>query len=205
MIVNKDKQEKKLGTYPLKRTLDLVLTIFGIVIVAPFAAVVALLIKLDSPGPVFFSQQRVGKAGKPFALYKFRSMRVDAEKDGPQLSCKEDDRLTRVGGFMRRHHIDELPNLWNVLKGDMSIVGNRPERQCFIDEILKHDPSYVLLYKARPGIFSEATLYNGYTDTMEKMLRRLDMDLDYLHRCSFALDVKIIFLTVSSIIFGKKF
>ncbi len=192
-------------TYAVKRCFDVVLTLCGLLITAPFMLIIAVLIKIDSPGPVFFRQERIGKGGRPFILYKFRSMSVDAEKNGPELSGSEDERTTKLGKFMRDHHIDEIPNLWNVLKGDMSIVGYRPERQYFIDKIMKENPSYELLYRTRPGIFSEATLYNGYTDTMEKMLKRLEMDLDYMRRCSIWLDTKIIFLTMVSIFFGKKF
>jgi lipopolysaccharide/colanic/teichoic acid biosynthesis glycosyltransferase len=134
-------------------------------------------------------------------------MKVDAEKDGrPQLwSGEEDERLTKVGKFIRNHHFDELPQFWNIWKGDMSFVGYRPERKYFIDKIMAADPSYARLYEMRPGVFSNATLYNGYTDTMEKMLKRLEMDLDYLKRQSLWLDIVIIFKTGVSILTGKKF
>ena len=139
-------------------------------------------------------------------LYKFRSMRMDAERDNsPQLFTDGDSRLTRVGAFIRAHHLDEFPQLWNVIKGEMSFVGPRPERQFFIDQIMQHNPDYVRLYAVRPGLFSYATLYNGYTDTMEKMLERLRLDLKYLDNFSIFTDIKIIFLTAFSIIFGKKF
>lgn len=140
-------------------------------------------------------------------LYKFRSMKVDAEKDGkPQLwSGSEDDRLTKVGRFIRNHHLDELPQFWNIWKGDMSFVGYRPERQFFIDKIMEQNPNYAKLYAIRPGVFSEATLYNGYTDTMEKMLKRLEMDLEYLEKQNLWLDIVIIFKTGVSILTGKKF
>lgn len=162
-------------------------------------------IKLEDGGPAIFKQERIGYKGKPFTLYKFRSMIVEAERDGAQLYHSGDDRLTRVGRFIRDHHIDELPQLWNVLVGDMSFVGYRPERQVFIDQIMEHNPDYARLYAMRPGLFSMATLYNGYTDTMEKMLERLRMDLEYLEKCSFWLDMKIITLTALSILTGKKF
>ena len=116
-----------------------------------------------------------------------------------------DDRLTPVGRFLREHHLDELPQLWNVLKGDMSMVGHRPERRCFIEQIMEHDTRYVYMYKMRPGLTSEATLYNGYTDTMEKMLDRLQMDLEYLETRSLRKDMKIIWLTAFSIVNGTKF
>ena len=133
-------------------------------------------------------------------------MSVDAESDGtPVLSIHEDNRTTSVGRFMRDHHLDELPQLWNVLRGDMSFVGPRPERRYFIDRIMEKNPRYSELYAVRPGLFSRATLYNGYTDTMEKMLVRLDMDLDYLGNHSFGGDMKIILLTAVTLLSGKKF
>jgi lipopolysaccharide/colanic/teichoic acid biosynthesis glycosyltransferase len=133
-------------------------------------------------------------------------MIVDSETDGvPQLAEPDDERLTKIGKILRNHHLDELPQLWNVLKGDMTFIGPRPERKYYIDQILKHDPRYVELYKIRPGVTSYATLYNGYTDTMEKMLRRLELDLYYLEHQSWSLDLKILFLTFFSIASGKKF
>ena len=139
-------------------------------------------------------------------LYKFRSLVVSSEADGqPALCQKNDSRLTRVGRFLRDHHLDELPQLWNVLRGDMSFVGPRPERRFFVERIMAVNPDYELLYQLRPGLFSSATLYNGYTDTLAKMLERLCMDLEYLHNHSLWLDTKIIFITVISIITGKKF
>ena len=165
-----------------------------------------LVIKIENGGKVIFSQERIGYQGKPFILYKFRSMKESAEADGkPALCCQGDKRLTRVGRFLREHHLDELPQLWNVLKGDMSFVGPRPERKYFVEQIKAINPDYELLYQLRPGLFSPATLYNGYTDNMEKMLRRLRMDLDYLAHHTLWLDTKIIFLTVLSILSGKKF
>ena len=163
-------------------------------------------IKSEDRGPAIFRQERVGYRGRTFTLYKFRSMRVTSEEDGkPALCQKDDERLTRVGRFLREHHLDELPQLWNVFKGEMSFVGPRPERPYFVEKIKAVNPDYELLYRLRPGLFSEATLYNGYTDTMEKMLRRLRMDLHYLATRSLWLDAKIIFLTVTSILGGKKF
>jgi lipopolysaccharide/colanic/teichoic acid biosynthesis glycosyltransferase len=191
----------------MKRLFDLVCVFFASIVFSPFILAVYIAIKLDDGGPAIFKQERIGKGGKPFMLYKFRSMRVNAEKDGkPQLwSGEEDERLTKVGKFIRNHHLDELPQFWNILKGDMSFVGYRPERQYFIDKIMAENPDYEKLYAMRPGVFSEATLYNGYTDTMEKMLRRLEMDLDYMKRQSVWLDIVIIFNTGVSILTGKKF
>ena len=191
----------------MKRLFDLVCVFFATIVFSPFIVTVYIAIKLDDGGPAIFKQERIGKGGKPFMLYKFRSMKVNAEKDGkPQLwSGEEDERLTKVGKFIRNHHLDELPQFWNIWKGDMSFVGYRPERQYFIDKIMAENPDYAKLYAMRPGVFSEATLYNGYTDTMEKMLKRLEMDLDYMERQSIWLDIVIIFKTGMSILTGKKF
>lgn len=191
----------------IKRTFDFTLALVSLVVFSPLIALIALMIKREEPkGDILYRQERIGYKGKPFMLYKFRSMRMDAERDNsPQLFTDGDSRLTRVGAFIRAHHLDEFPQLWNVLKGEMSFVGPRPERQFFIDQIMKHNPDYVRLYAVRPGLFSYATLYNGYTDTMEKMLERLRLDLRYLGNFSLFTDVKIIFLTAFSIIFGKKF
>jgi lipopolysaccharide/colanic/teichoic acid biosynthesis glycosyltransferase len=191
----------------MKRLFDLVCVFFATIVFSPFIVAVYIAIKLDDGGPAIFKQERIGKGGKPFMLYKFRSMKVNAEKDGkPQLwSGEEDERLTKVGKFIRNHHLDELPQFWNIWKGDMSFVGYRPERQYFIDKIMAENPDYAKLYAMRPGVFSEATLYNGYTDTMEKMLKRLEMDLDYMERQSIWLDIVIILKTGMSILTGKKF
>jgi bacterial sugar transferase len=195
-------------TTVLKRVFDVLLSLGSLVLFAPVMLVIYVLIKKEDPdGDVIYAQDRVGLGGKTFKLYKFRSMHMNAEAENlPQLYSGEDDpRLTKVGKFIRAHHLDEFPQLWNVLKGEMSFVGPRPERQFYIDQILEHNPDYVKLYALRPGLFSYATLYNGYTDTMEKMLKRLDYDLQYLEDYSFWTDIKIIYLTSISIIFGKKF
>ena len=191
----------------MKRLFDLVCVFFASIFFSPFFIAVYIAIRLEDGGPAIFKQERIGRGGKPFMLYKFRSMKVNAEGDGkPQLwQGEEDARLTKVGKFIRNHHLDELPQFWNIWKGDMSFVGYRPERQYFIDQIVKENPDYVKLYAMRPGVFSEATLYNGYTDTMEKMLKRLEMDLDYMERQSLWLDIVIIFKTGVSILTGKKF
>ena len=190
-----------------KRVLDFVASIIGMVVFSPLFLIIYIAIKREDGGNAIFKQERVGYRGKIFTLYKFRSMAVTSESDGKPVLCsgKDDKRLTRVGRFLREHHLDELPQLWTVCKGEMSFVGPRPERKFFVDKIKAINPDYELLYRLRPGLFSAATLYNGYTDTMEKMLERLRMDLDYLHNRSLWLDTKIIFLTVFSILSGKKF
>lgn len=190
----------------LKRAFDFVAALVALCVFLLPGLLIALLIFLEDGKNPVFSQKRVGKGGKLFTLKKFRSMRIDSERDGiPALCADHDSRLTKVGGFMRRHHLDELPQLLNVLAGEMSFVGYRPERSFFIERIMEHDKDYVRLFAIRPGLFSEATLYNGYTDTMEKMLTRLKMDLDYLERRSLWLDITIIYKTSMSIITGKEF
>lgn len=191
--------------YP-KRLFDILLALFSLFLFSPIILFIGIIIRCEDGKSAFFSQERIGLNGKPFTLYKFRTMIVGAEKDKkPQLCEKGDSRLTKVGKFLRRYHLDEFPQLWNILKGDMSFVGYRPERQFYINQILKKNPNYVLLYQIRPGVFSEATLYNGYTHTMEKMLIRLNMDLEYLEKRSFTYDLKIICLTTLFILTGKKF
>ena len=192
----------------LKRSLDVLLSGRCLIIFSPLMLLSYLLIKLGDGGPAIYRQERIGRFGRPFCIYKFRSMRLDAEKSGPALSHAsggDDPRLTKVGKFLRAHHLDELPQLWNVFTGDMAFVGYRPERQFFIDRIMEIDPRYAFLYQIRPGVTSYATLYNGYTDTMEKMLRRLELDLYYLGHRSWWIDCKVLGLTFLSIIFGKKF
>ena len=190
----------------IKRGFDIVVSFLGLVFLSPVFMFVYVKLRRQHDGPVLFRQERIGLGGKPFNILKFRTMRVDSERHGtPQLARTGDDRLTPVGKFLREHHLDELPQLWNVLVGDMSFVGPRPEHQYFIDKIMAENPDYELLYQIRPGITSMATIYNGYTDTMEKMLIRLQMDLDYLHRRSLWLDIKVIMTTVSLIVYGKKF
>ena len=203
----KEIRKKALSTAAkrLKRAFDVLVALCGLLVFSPAFVVLYFVIRHEDGGPAIFRQERIGRGGRPFMLYKFRSMTVTAEKDGPALYVKGDKRLTRVGRFLREHHLDELPQLWNVLKGDMSVVGYRPERQFFVEKIMAVNPDYERLYEMRPGLFSSATLYNGYTDTMEKLLERLRMDLEYLENWNLWLDIKIIFLTSMSIITGKKF
>ena len=190
----------------IKRITDFIIATFCLIIFSPLFLICYIMVKRDDGGPAIFKQERIGRFGRPFNIYKFRSMTVDAEKDGPALYQHEkDDRMTKSGKFLREHHLDELPQLWNVFRGDMSFVGPRPERKFYIDQIIEHDHRYEYLYQIRPGVTSYATLYNGYTDTMEKMLRRLELDLYYLEHRSWWFDIKILFLTFINIAFGKKF
>lgn len=189
-----------------KRAFDMVLSGILLVVFSPLALLSALAVKLEDGGPVLYRQERMGRGGRPFHILKFRSMRTDAEKDGAHLYAGEhDERLTRVGGFLRRHHLDELPQLWNVFRGDMSFIGYRPERPVYIRQIMERNPRYSYLYQIRPGVTSYATLYNGYTDTMDKMLTRLDLDLYYLRNQSLLFDAKVLALTFLSIVSGKEF
>lgn len=191
-----------------KRIFDLITASFCLIIFSPLFLFCYIAIKMDDGGPAIYAQERIGRFGRIFHIYKFRSMRTDSEKHGPRLSAQQgegDDRLTKVGRFIRAHHLDELPQLWNVFCGDMSFVGPRPERKFFIDQIMEYDKRYTYLYQIRPGVTSFATLYNGYTDTMEKMLKRLEYDLYYLGNRSWIFDCKILIKTFLSIAFGKKF
>lgn len=190
----------------VKRFSDIVCSIVGLILLSPVFLVIAILMKRQKNGTIFFRQERIGYGGKPFTIYKFRTMSSVIEDDGPQLVAKSDSTCsTPLELFLRDHHLDELPQLWNVLKGDMSLVGPRPERRYFIDKIMEHDRRYTLIFEMRPGLTSEATLYNGYTDTMDKMLRRLQMDIDYLESRTLWLDAKIIFKTFATILSGRKF
>lgn len=191
-----------------KRLMDMFVAFIAMIIFSPLFLITYICVKREDGGPAIFKQERIGRFGRPFHIYKFRSMRLDAEKLGPQLSHSggdDDPRLTKVGKFIRAHHIDELPQLWNVFRGDMAFIGPRPERKFYIDKIMEYDARYEYLYQIRPGVTSYATLYNGYTDTMEKMLRRLEFDLYYLRHRSWWFDFKILFYTFCSIVFGKKF
>ena len=190
----------------VKRWIDFFFASICLIVFSPLFLACYIAIKHDNDGPVIFKQERIGRFGRPFTIYKFRSMTINAEDKGPQL-CNDgkDKRLTKTGKFLREHHLDELPQLWNIFIGDMAFIGPRPERKFYIDQIIKQDPRYTYLYQIRPGITSMATLYNGYTDTMEKMLKRLEMDLEYLERRSWWLDAKILGLTFLKIIFGRKF
>lgn len=191
----------------IKRTFDILVSAFCLIVFSPLILWCWYKVRKEDGGKAIFSQERIGRHGKPFFIYKFRSMSPNAEANGvPQLYDQENDtRLTEIGRFIRQHHLDELPQFWNVFIGDMSFIGPRPERQFFIDQIMEHNPRYSDLYQIRPGITSYATLYNGYTDTMEKMLKRLDYDLYYLEHRSFALDIKILWLTFYRIVRGDKF
>lgn len=188
----------------IKRAFDIVASALGLILLSPLFALIALQVKLSSRGPVFYSQERIGLYGLPFRIYKFRTMIDHAEEAGlPQLTHDNDPRITKVGHWLRKYRLDELPQLWNILRGDMSIVGPRPERPFFIEQIMKEAPYYCLLYKVRPGLTSWGPIRVGYTDTMEKMIERLNCDIVYVENMSLLLDLKILFFTTDVIIKGK--
>ena len=186
-----------------KRAFDIAFSLSVLTVISPFLLVVALLIKLTSRGPVFYVQERVGKEGRPFNIYKFRSMRINAEKMGPALSSENDPRITKLGKFMRKMRIDELPQFINVLKGDMAVVGPRPERQFWINQIIQSSPKYKRLLRVKPGITSLGQVKYGYAENVGEMLKRLRYDLLYIHNASIMLDIRVMLLTAMVMIQGK--
>lgn len=188
----------------IKRAFDIVVSLFGLILLSPLLGVIALRVKKSSKGPVIYSQERIGLYGIPFQIYKFRTMVDHAEADGvPQLTLDNDPRITAIGKWLRKYRLDELPQLWNILCGDMSIVGPRPERPYFINQIMADAPYYCLIYKVRPGLTSWGPIRVGYTDTMEKMIERLNSDIVYVENMSLMLDWKILLYTAGVIIKGK--
>lgn len=187
----------------MKRASDVVGSLAGLLCVTPVIAVLALAIKLKSPGPVFYSQERIGYHRKPFKIYKLRTMTVDAEIEGPSLSSDNDPRVTTIGRFMRKYRLDELPNLWNVLRGDMSLVGPRPEREYFLSQLRVRAPHCALLHQVRPGLTSLGMVKFGYASTVDDMVARLKYDLLYIQNISVSLDLKVIFYTFRTIFRGE--
>ena len=188
----------------IKRAFDIVASATGLILFSPLFALIALQVKISSKGPVLYSQERIGKYGLPFRIYKFRTMIDEAEADGmPHLTLDNDPRITKIGHWLRKYRLDELPQLWNILIGEMSIVGPRPERAYFINQIMEEAPYYCLLYKVRPGLTSWGPIRVGYTDTIEKMIERLNCDIVYVENMSLLLDMKILFFTIGVIINGK--
>lgn len=183
----------------IKRMMDILLSIIGLVILSPVFLVIIALQKKGKQSSVFFAQERIGKGGVPFTIYKFRTI-TESPDSQPLLRAEVDDTTsTPMQKNLRKYHLDELPQLWNVLKGDMSFVGPRPERQYFINKIMERTGDYRLVLEMRPGITSEASIYNGYTDTIDKMIKRMELDIRYLENRTLWMDTTIIFDTVFAI------
>lgn len=187
----------------LKRLMDFAGSIFAIIILSPVFLILTLLVRISSPGPIFFKQERIGQHNNPFYIYKFRSMYENAESRGPQLSSKHDPRITPIGRFMRKTRMDEIPQFFNVLRGEMSLVGPRPERQFYIDQIVKVAPHYRHLQKVKPGITSWGQVKYGYAENVEQMVARLKYDVLYIENMSLAIDIKIMAYTLIIILKGS--
>lgn len=192
------------GGRNMKRLFDILFSLVALILISPIIAILAILIKLDSKGPVFFKQERIGYRHKPFYLYKLRSMYIDAEGDGtPRLSSLNDKRITPLGLILRKYRLDELPQFWNILKGDMSLVGPRPEREYFIKQIMEKAPYYALMYQLRPGLTSWGMVKYGYARNVDEMIERLQYDVIYLENMSMLVDLKIIIYTIRTVLMGR--
>jgi lipopolysaccharide/colanic/teichoic acid biosynthesis glycosyltransferase len=187
----------------LKRVMDIVISIVAMIILSPVFVFTAIGVWGTSKGPIFYSHKRIGINGKPFTMHKFRSMYLDAENNGPQLSSINDPRITHFGSFMRKVRLDEIPQFFTVLIGDMSLVGYRPERQYFIEQIVEVAPHYNMLLKIKPGITSWGQVKYGYAENVEQMVQRLKYDILYLENMSIAVDIKIMFYTLLIVIMGR--
>ena len=191
------------GEANIKWVLDKLVSILFLLLFSPVFAYLAWQVKRSSKGPIFYRQERIGYRGKPYYIYKFRTMTVHAEDCAPLLASDNDKRITPFGKIMRKYRLDELPQFWNVLKGDMALVGPRPERKFFIDQIVTRAPYYYLLHNVKPGITSLGMVKYGYADNVDKMLERLDYDMLYYENMSLTLDITILFYTVITIVTGK--
>lgn len=189
--------------FTLKRVMDILVSLLAVIVLMPVYIVLGVLVKFSSAGPVFFIQERIGHHGRPFNIIKFRTMYRDAEKNGPQLSSSHDSRITPIGKFLRKTRLDELPQFFNVLKGEMSLVGPRPERRFYIEQIMKRAPQYKHLQKVRPGITSWGQVKYGYAENVDQMVQRLKYDLLYIENMSIAVDIKILFYTVLIVLKGS--
>jgi len=191
------------GGKNIKLTLDKLISAFVLLFLSPVYLYLAIRVKMDSKGPVFIKQERIGYHGKPFTMYKFRTMYEGAEKEGPLLSSEKDERITPFGQIMRKYRLDEFPQFWNVLKGDMSLVGPRPERKYYIDKIVKQAPYFYLLHNVRPGISSWGMVKFGYARDVAQMIERMQYDILYYENMSLMLDVKILIYSIKTICTGK--
>ena len=187
----------------IKWFFDKLVAMSVLVLLSPLYLFISVKVKLGSPGPVFFRQKRIGYKGKPFMIYKFRTMFFDASQQGPLLTARDDKRVTSFGRFLRKYRLDEIPQFWNVLKGDMSLVGPRPEQRYYIDQIVQKAPYYYLLHNVRPGITSWGMVKYGYAETVDKMIERLYYDILYYENMSIVLDIKIMIYTVQIVFTGK--
>ena len=202
LLINVNTEVMSVWQRILKRVIDVTVSIVALIFLIPVFIVLAILVKTSSPGPIFFLQDRIGKRGRVFKIIKFRTMYVGSEKNGPQLSSSDDPRITKIGRFMRKTRLDEFPQFYNVLIGDMSLVGPRPERQFYIDQIAAIEPQFLELTKVRPGITSWGQVKYGYAENVEQMLDRMKFDLLYLKNRSLSLDFKIMLYTISIIFKG---
>ena len=187
----------------LKRSLDIIFSVTALIVLSPVLLIIAIITILSSKGPIIYKQERIGYLKKPFTIYKFRSMYADAEKNGPALSRDNDIRITAWGKFMRTWRLDELPQLWNIAIGDMSLVGPRPERKFYIDQVIKQSPQYNDLLKVKPGLTSWGMVKFGYASSVEEMIQRMEYDLKYIENTSMLLDFRIILHTFSLVVSGK--
>lgn len=187
----------------IKRLFDIFASALLLVALSPFLVIIAILIKLDTKGAVIYCQERLGRGAKPFSIYKFRTMVDNAEGETPLLAKRGDNRITPIGRTLRRYHLDELPQLWNVLKGDMSLVGPRPERKYYVDQIIRLAPEYKRFFDIRPGISSLGTVKYGYASDIDQMIERMEFDLQYIDNASIATDIKILFMTLSALSKGN--
>lgn len=203
MLIEINRDPMPIWQHHLKRIMDIVISCIAMLVLIPLYIVLAIWVKVSSNGPVFFTQERVGIKGKPFRIIKFRTMYVDSEKNGPQLSSENDPRITPIGRIMRKYRFDEFPQFFNVLKGDMSLVGPRPERQYYIDQIASREPQYLELTRVRPGITSWGQVKYGYAENVDQMIQRMKYDLLYMRNRSLALDIKIMFYTVLIVLMAK--
>ncbi len=191
-------------TQNIKRLADIIVASLSLIVLSPLLLYIAIAVKRDSEGPVIYKQERIGLHKRPFKILKFRSMRIDAESEsGPTLSNTNDNRITKIGHFLRKYRLDELPQFWNVIKGDMSLVGPRPEREYYIKQIITRAPYYALIHQVRPGITSWGMVKYGYASTVDAMIERLKYDLIYIENISMVVDLKILLYTINTVITGK--